>query len=310
MPPSTPSGWTIANGTQSGYSLSWQPSTDAVGVTGYDVFVDGAQVGSSTSAQFTVSGLGCGTTHTIAVAAHDAALNVSGRLSKNAATAACPAVAPSLQGVVPKQIGSANTHLATMTASETLSLSPVAAGDTVVAVVAGNVKAPASVRDGSGNVFALDAASGAAGAYSTISIYRFRYTTAQPSSTLTVGWVAPLSVHQVIVYSIPNLVMSPLDSVAAAGAFDTAPQIVGPASTQKNELALAAFRVTEGTWAGSVWAPAGWTSLSDVLPPAGSLGHLMVAYRYLATPNAVSAAYSLGTTAKYWSAALVSYVGN
>jgi hypothetical protein len=36
----------------------------------------------------------------------------------------------------------------------------------------------------------------------------------------------------------------------------------------------------------------------------------MVAYRYLATPSAVSAAYSLGTTAKYWSAALVSYVGN
>src|SRR5205823_6607466 len=46
-PPTTPTGLTIVDGSQqSQVSLSWTASTDAVGVTGYDLSVDGVQVAS------------------------------------------------------------------------------------------------------------------------------------------------------------------------------------------------------------------------------------------------------------------------
>ena len=88
-PPTTPSGLAVSNVASSSVTLSWSPSTDNVGVTGYVLYRDGAQVGTATGTSYDFSGLGCGTTYTLGVAATDAAGNVSAPASTPGTTAPC-----------------------------------------------------------------------------------------------------------------------------------------------------------------------------------------------------------------------------
>ena len=87
--PSTPAGLAATGATQTGLTLSWSPSTDNVGVTGYDVTVNGAAAGSTSSTSFALAGLSCGTTYTLGVTARDAAGNRSAAGTTTGATAAC-----------------------------------------------------------------------------------------------------------------------------------------------------------------------------------------------------------------------------
>jgi chitodextrinase len=89
--PSTPTGLAKSSSTQTSVTLGWTASTDNVGVAGYDVKVNGSQVGTSTTTSYTASGLTCGTTYTFAVDAYDASANKSGAASVSAATSACSA---------------------------------------------------------------------------------------------------------------------------------------------------------------------------------------------------------------------------
>ncbi|TQM85272.1 glucose/arabinose dehydrogenase [Saccharothrix saharensis] len=78
-PPSTPTGVTAtASGTS--VTVRWSPATDNVGVTGYEVLRDGAQVGSTSGAStttFTDSGLSANTRYEYRVRARDAQANRS-----------------------------------------------------------------------------------------------------------------------------------------------------------------------------------------------------------------------------------------
>ncbi len=76
-PPSVPGGLTATAVSSSKVSLSWSASTDNVGVTGYIVRRDGAPVATPTTTSFADTGLSGSTTYTYAVAARDAAGNVS-----------------------------------------------------------------------------------------------------------------------------------------------------------------------------------------------------------------------------------------
>ena len=58
--------------TQTAITLTWTPSTDNVGVTGYRSFRDGTQAGTGTAPSYAFSGLTCGTCYTLAVEAYDA----------------------------------------------------------------------------------------------------------------------------------------------------------------------------------------------------------------------------------------------
>jgi glucose/arabinose dehydrogenase len=75
-PPAAPAQLT---GSVSGTSvtLSWNASTDNVGVTGYDVLRGGAKAGTATGTTFVDSGLAASTSYTYAVVARDAQGNVS-----------------------------------------------------------------------------------------------------------------------------------------------------------------------------------------------------------------------------------------
>jgi Cellulose binding domain/Fibronectin type III domain len=80
-PPSAPTNLRSTGTTSSSVSLAWNASTDNVGVTGYQVFVNGGGSVSVTGTSATVGGLAASTTYSFTVKAHDAAGNVSGASS-------------------------------------------------------------------------------------------------------------------------------------------------------------------------------------------------------------------------------------
>jgi chitodextrinase len=76
--PTDPSNIVASNITASGATLNWTGSTDNVGVSSYNISIDGAAVGTSTSTSFDVTGLSPLTSYTASVNAEDAAGNISG----------------------------------------------------------------------------------------------------------------------------------------------------------------------------------------------------------------------------------------
>ena len=89
QPPSTPTGLAASGVGQTSMTLSWHAASDNVGVTGYRLFRNGSKVGTSLTTSYLYSGLSCGTSYTLGVAAVDAAGNVSGTATLSTATAAC-----------------------------------------------------------------------------------------------------------------------------------------------------------------------------------------------------------------------------
>jgi Zn-dependent metalloprotease len=76
--PTNPSNLASSNITDNSTDISWTASTDNVGVTGYNVYVDGTSIGQVTGTSATVNGLVAATTYDIYVTAVDAAGNESG----------------------------------------------------------------------------------------------------------------------------------------------------------------------------------------------------------------------------------------
>ncbi|MCG8475955.1 MAG: GEVED domain-containing protein [Cytophagales bacterium] len=76
-PPSVPDNLVSANITQTGADLSWNASTDNVGVASYDVFQDNSLIGNTASTSYSVTGLSASTTYDFTVKAKDIAGNIS-----------------------------------------------------------------------------------------------------------------------------------------------------------------------------------------------------------------------------------------
>ncbi len=92
--PTTPGSVAAAVVSQSHINLSWNASNDNVGVTGYKVYRNGTQVGTTTSTSYPHAGLVAGTTYGFAVAAYDAAGNTSGVSASVSAATLSPAPSP------------------------------------------------------------------------------------------------------------------------------------------------------------------------------------------------------------------------
>lgn len=89
--PSTPSALASSNITESSVALSWNASTDNVGVTGYDIYKNGSYLANTSSTSFTVTGLSASTTYSFYVKAKDAAGNISSASSSLNVTTSDPA---------------------------------------------------------------------------------------------------------------------------------------------------------------------------------------------------------------------------
>ncbi|MFC4102323.1 glycosyl hydrolase [Paenibacillus xanthanilyticus] len=72
--------------TSTSVTLTWNASTDNVGVTGYDVYRGGALVGSTASTSYTDNGLAAGTAYSYTLRAKDAAGNVSAASAAHSVT--------------------------------------------------------------------------------------------------------------------------------------------------------------------------------------------------------------------------------
>ena len=112
--PSTPSGLLATAISASQINLSWNASTDNIGVVGYTVYRNGAAVGNSGSTSYSDVGLSPATSYTYRVAAYDAAGNIS--------TTSSPATASTLASPVPV-INSFSANPSAITAGQTSFLS-------------------------------------------------------------------------------------------------------------------------------------------------------------------------------------------
>jgi len=90
-PPTPPANLVVGTVTQTQVNLSWTASTDNVGVTGYRVYRNTAQSGTTTALSYQDTGLTSATSYTYEVAAVDAAGNVSARSAAVVATTQSPA---------------------------------------------------------------------------------------------------------------------------------------------------------------------------------------------------------------------------
>ena len=73
--PSVPSGLVVSEQSSDGFRVTWSASSDDVGVTGYGVYLNGSQVGSTGAAElsYRFAGLPCGSSFTFGVDAVDGA---------------------------------------------------------------------------------------------------------------------------------------------------------------------------------------------------------------------------------------------
>ena len=165
-PPTQPGSLAVAAATQTSVSLTWNASTDAVGVTGYGVYSGSTLATTVTAPGATVSGLTCGTGYTFAVDAYDAAGNRSGKASVTGTTAACSTPPPG-DTTPPTQPGSLAVAAATQTSvSLTWNASTDAVGVTGYGVYRGSTLATtvtvpgatvSGLTCGTGYTFAVDA---------------------------------------------------------------------------------------------------------------------------------------------------------
>ncbi|MFK8165559.1 MAG: S8 family serine peptidase [Lewinella sp.] len=88
-PPSTPTGLAVNNEQDTQVTLNWNASNDNVGVTGYEIFLDGSSIGTVTGTSANVTGLTACTSYNFGVRAFDAAGNNSGQATTSGATTGC-----------------------------------------------------------------------------------------------------------------------------------------------------------------------------------------------------------------------------
>lgn len=84
--PSVPTGLSASNVTQTSFDVSWSASSDNVGVTGYNVFLDGNFQGTTAGTSYSFSGLTAATSYSVTVSAFDAVPNTSSPSSALAVT--------------------------------------------------------------------------------------------------------------------------------------------------------------------------------------------------------------------------------
>ncbi len=92
--PSAPTNLAAGTTSSTTVPLTWTASTDNVGVTGYHIYRNGTQVGTSTGTSFTDSGLTASTTYSYTVKANDAAGNLSASSNTASATTASGGTLP------------------------------------------------------------------------------------------------------------------------------------------------------------------------------------------------------------------------
>ncbi|MDD2797351.1 MAG: T9SS type A sorting domain-containing protein [Bacteroidales bacterium] len=121
--PTVPTGLGNTTPTSSSFTLSWTASTDAVGVTAYDVYKDAVLYGSTASTSLDITGLSASTAYSMTVKAKDAASNTSAASTALVVTTA--AAADVTAPTVPTGLGNTTPTSSSFTLSWTASTDAV-----------------------------------------------------------------------------------------------------------------------------------------------------------------------------------------
>jgi hypothetical protein len=87
--PTSVVGLSVIGATKTSLSLSWQESSDNVGVSGYRLYLNENKIGKTASTSYTLSSLTCGSSYLVGVSADDRAGNSSATVTVEAKTEAC-----------------------------------------------------------------------------------------------------------------------------------------------------------------------------------------------------------------------------
>ena len=146
-PPSVPTNLQASNVTSTTLKISWTASTDNVAVAGYQVFRNGAKVGTTTTTSYTDTGLAPSATYTYAALAYDSSNNLSAQSAQlTVTTAAAAVVSPSMVQVKNNQISSGTSVSVPFNA-------PTQAGNTIVVYVIWNNAGSVALTDSNGNAY-------------------------------------------------------------------------------------------------------------------------------------------------------------
>jgi chitodextrinase len=98
--PSVPSGLSASAVSTSQINLSWDASSDAVGVTGYKIYKNGSQISTTASTSYQNTGLSAGTAYSYTISAYDAAGNNSTQSASASATTLATSTAPYISSFI------------------------------------------------------------------------------------------------------------------------------------------------------------------------------------------------------------------
>jgi chitodextrinase len=149
QPPTVPTGLTATAVSSSQINLSWNASTDNVGVAGYLVFRNNGQIVSTTQTSYSDTGLSPSTTYTYTVEAFDAAGNIS--------AASSPATATTLTGAsgasTPAFVQAAAIQVTSGASVSATFANPNTSGNLIAAYVVWDNSGAVTLSDSLGNTY-------------------------------------------------------------------------------------------------------------------------------------------------------------
>ena len=134
--PTVPSGLSSSNITTSSFTLSWNASTDNIGVTAYLVYRNGSLVNTVTGTSANITGLSPATTYSMTVRARDAANNISNASNVLNVTTSANIISLTITGVTANNKVYNGTTAASLNTGSAL-LVGVVSGDDVTLVRTG-----------------------------------------------------------------------------------------------------------------------------------------------------------------------------
>jgi hypothetical protein len=278
-PPSAPTNLSANASSPTTVNLSWNASTDNVGVAGYNVYRNGAlltQTGPSTT--YSDTSAAASTTYSYNVRARDQAGNTSG--PSNTATVTTPAPPPTSTPIsfVRQTVGSMSATGTTLTVP--IASSAQNALVAAIAVQAGSSVSVASVTDSSGAGWTKAAGGFLTGTNTRIELW---YRTGAPALTSVTARLSTADIASANISEWKNVAtVNPLDAGAGAGnGSSTTASTSSIVTTSSSDLVLGAVNYP-GSGTASL-STAGFTTLANfdaagvhgriayrVAPPAGT----------------------------------------
>ena len=234
-PPSVPTGLQSSNVTATALTLTWSASTDNVAVTGYRVFRNGAQVGTTAVTSYADTGLTPSTAYAYTVAAYDGSNNASAQSVQLSVTTALPALTP------PTFIQVNNNQISSGTHTSVTFNAPTQAGNTIVAYVIWSNTNSVALTDSRGNAFVNIGSPVSWGSGNRAQIF-YASNIAGGTDTVTATFGAPVASFGVVyVHEYAGIsAINPVDVTASASGSSPSLNSGSVTTTSVNDLIFAA----------------------------------------------------------------------